>query len=218
MPVLLRLFEFPWRLDIMDVMKPDVMKPDVMKPDVMKPDVMKLDGMKRLVLLLSCSAALVCGADLANVHTVYVLQMSKGMDQYLANRLTNDHVFQVVTDPKLADAVLTDRIGESFQAKLEELFPSPEPEQPAKEKEEVANAQPGGLLAEPVNKLASPGANSSFGHATGTVFLVDVKSRQVIWSAYDLPRDGTSRQLDRTASDIVSRINRELNKRDQKKK
>jgi hypothetical protein len=181
-------------------------------------DVMKLDVMKRLVLLLSCSAALACGADLANVHTVYVLTMSKGMDQYLANRLTNDHVFQVVTDPKLADAVLSDRIGESFQAKLEELFPSPEPEQPVKEKEkeEDATAKPGGLLAEPMNKLANP--SSSFGHATGTIFLVDVKSRQVVWSAYDVPKDGTSRQLNRTASDIVNRINRELNRHDLKKK
>lgn len=173
-----------------------------------------MDVMKRLVLLLSCSAALAYGADLANVHTVYVLKMSKGMDQYLANRLTNEHVFQVLTDPKLADAVLTDRIGESFQAKLEELFPSPEPEQPAKEKEKEKeeDAKPGGLFAEPMNKLASPGANSTFGQA-GTVFLVDVKSRQVVWSAYDVPKDGTSRQLDRTASDIVSRIKHDLKKK-----
>ena len=177
-------------------------------------DVMNPDVMKRLVLLLSCSAALLCGADLANVHTVYVLKMSKGMDQYLANRLTNDGIFQVVTDPKLADAIMTDQIGESFQAKLEELFPNPEPVQPAKAKEkEEEDAKPGGLLAEPVNKLASPGANSSFGHATGTVFLVDAKSRQVVWSVYDVPKDGTPRQLDRTASGIVSRIRRDLKKK-----
>jgi hypothetical protein len=178
-----------------------------------------MDVMKRLVLLLSCSAALAGGADLADVHTVYLLKMSKGMDQYLANRLTNDHVFQVVTDPKLADAVLTDRIGETFQARLEELFPAPDPEPVAKEKElakekaKEEDAKPGGLLAEPMNKLASPGANSSFGNAAGTVFLVDAKSRQVVWSAYDVPKDGSSRQLDRTASDIVSRIKHDLKKR-----
>jgi hypothetical protein len=174
-----------------------------------------MDVMKRLVLLVSCSAALLCGADLANVHTVYVLKMSKGMDQYLANRLTNDHVFQVVTDPKLADALLTDRIGESFQARLEELFPNPEPVQPVKEKdkEKDEDAKPGGLFSEPVNKLASPAANSSFGHATGTIFLVDAKSRQVVWSAYDIPKDASSKQLDRTASDIVSRIKRDLKRK-----
>src|SRR5471032_3210020 len=102
-----------------------------------------MDVMKRLVLLLSCSAALTCGADLANVHTVYVLKMSKGMDQYLANRLTNEHVFQVVTDPKLADAILTDRIGESFESKLEELFPDPKAEpDPEPVKREPPPAKP----------------------------------------------------------------------------
>jgi hypothetical protein len=55
-------------------------------------------------------------ADLAGVHKVYVLPMARGLDQYLANRLTTEHVFQVVTDPKTADAVLTDRIGEGFEA------------------------------------------------------------------------------------------------------
>ena len=91
--------------------------------------------------------------------------MSKGLDQYLANRLTNDHVFQVVTDPKLADAFLTDRVGESLQSKLEEIFPPPAPEKPAPaEKEEKRRkrtktrslpANP--LLTETVNKLATPG-------------------------------------------------------------
>ncbi len=56
-------------------------------------------------------------------------------------------------------------------------------------------------------------ANSSFGRAKGMVFLVDAKSKQVIWSAYELPKDTTSRQLDRTATDIVSRIKHDLKKK-----
>jgi hypothetical protein len=44
--------------------------------------------MKRLALLFSCTATLVCAADLPGVHTVYLLKMSKGLDQFLANRLT----------------------------------------------------------------------------------------------------------------------------------
>ena len=91
---------------------------------------MKLGSMKRLALLFSCSA-LACAADLSTVHTVYLLKMAKGLDQFLANRLTSDHVFQIVTDPKLADAVFTDQIGEGFQMKLEEFFPTPEAEKPA---------------------------------------------------------------------------------------
>ena len=86
-----------------------------------------MEVMKRLVLLLSCTVALLGGAELSAVHTVYVLSMSKGLDQYLANRLANDHLFQVVTDPKLADAFFTDRVGESLQSKLEEIFPPPVP-------------------------------------------------------------------------------------------
>src|SRR5664279_1621574 len=90
-----------------------------------------MGSMKRFALLFSCSAAMLCAADLATVHTVYLLKMSKGLDQFLASRLISDHVFQIVTDPKLADAVFTDQLGEGFQAKLEEFFPTPESEKPA---------------------------------------------------------------------------------------
>jgi hypothetical protein len=175
-----------------------------------------MDVMRRLPLLLLCCSA-VTGAELADVHTVYLLKMSKGMDQYLANRLTNEHVFQVVTDPKLADAILTDRIGESFQTKLEELFPTPnpepvKPEPPPDKADKEAGSKPS-LLDEPMNKLSNPASNSSFGGSSGTVFLVLAKSRQVVWSAYDIPKDSSSKQLDRTASDIVNRIKRDLKKK-----
>ncbi len=167
--------------------------------------------MKRLALLFSCSAALACAADLANVHTVYLLKMANGLDQFLANRLNSDHVFQIVTDPKRADAVFTDQIGEGFQMKLEELFPTPESEKPAKPKPEKTDDETNPLLGDTVNKLSSPEANSSFGRAKGTVFLVDAKSRQVVWSVYQLSKAGTPKEMDRTATDIVSRIKHDLN-------
>ena len=179
-----------------------------------------MEVMKRLVLLLSCSAALVGGAELSGVHTVYVLPMSKGLDQHLVNRLTNDHVFQVVTDPKMADAFLTDNVGERLQAKLEEIFPPPEPEKaekPAKadkdkdkDKGKDKDSSDNPMLGDTVNKLAAAGANSSFGRGKGTVFLVDLKSRQVIWSVYQLANGSSAKELDRTASDIVSRLKRDL--------
>jgi hypothetical protein len=177
-----------------------------------------MEVMKRLLLILSCSAALLGGAELSGVHTVYVLSMSKGLDQYLANRLANDHLFQVVTDPKLADAFLTDRVGESLQAKLEEIFPPPVPEKPAPaEKEEKAakkdkDKEPptNPMLADTVNKLAAVGTSNSFGRGKGTIFLVDAKSRQVVWSVYELPKGSSAKELDRTASDIVSRLKRDL--------
>jgi hypothetical protein len=168
--------------------------------------------MKRLALLFSCSAALVCAADLASVHTVYLLKMSKGLDQFLANHLASDHVFQIVTDPKLADAVFTDRIGEGFQMKLEEIFPTPEsakPAPPPKAEKTGDDANP--LLGDTVNKLSNPAMSSSFGSAKGTVFLVDAKSRQVVWSVYQPAKGVTSKEMDRTANDIVSRLKKDLN-------
>jgi hypothetical protein len=190
LPGFFRLFGFPQRLDIMDVMK-------------------------RLLLLLSCSGALLCGAELSGVHTVYVLPMSKGLDQYLVNRLANDHLFQMVTDPTLADAFLTDRVGESLQAKLEEIFPPPEPEkpEPKKDKDKDKDSPSNPMLGDTVNKLAAVGANNSFSRGKGNVFLVDAKSRQVVWSVYQLPKGSSAKELDRTASDIVSRLKRDLKRK-----
>jgi len=179
-----------------------------------------MEGMKRLVLLWTCCAALVSGAELSDVHTVYVLKMSKGLDQYLANRLTNEHVFQIVTDPKLADAVLTEHIGESFQAKLDELFPPPaieKPEKPekaekaGKKKDDEANVTP--LLTDTVNKLSNPASSSSFGRAAGTLFLVVPKSHQVVWSAFEMPKDSSSKEMDRLAANLVGRIKKDLGRK-----
>ena len=85
-----------------------------------------MGSMKRLALLVSCSAAMLCATDLSTVHTVYLLKMSRGLDQFLASRLTSDHVFRVVTDPKLADTVFTDQIGEGFEMKQRRQIPSRE--------------------------------------------------------------------------------------------
>jgi hypothetical protein len=168
--------------------------------------------MKRLAFLIFCSAAMLAAADLASVHNVYVLKMAKGLDQFLANRLTSDHVFQIVTDPKLADAVFTDQLGEGFQLKLEEFSPTPESEKPAPPtKAEKGGEESNPMLGDTVNKLANPASSSSFGRNKGTVFLVDAKSRQVVWSMYQPPKGSTSKELDRTATDIVSRIKKDLN-------
>jgi outer membrane biosynthesis protein TonB len=105
--------------------------------------------MKRCLCLLPLAGALACAADLASVHSVYLLPMARGMDQYLANQLTNAHVFQVVTDPKLADAILTDHVTEGFQAQLEEFSPTPKP--PVAEKK--PDAEP---AAKPDDKAAAP--------------------------------------------------------------
>ena len=143
--------------------------------------------------------------------------MSHGLDQYLVNRLTNEHVFLVVTDPKRADACFQDRVGDSLRDQLESIAPTPAPakaEEPKKAEDlqktdkDQPEPQKSVLVTETANKLSAP--QSNFGRAKGTVFLVDSKSRQVLWSVFDEPKDSSSRQLDRTASDIVSRLKRDL--------
>ncbi len=169
--------------------------------------------MKRLLFLL---AVPILAADLSSVRSVYLMPMYRGLDQYLANRLTNEHVFQVVTDPKLADTIFTDRIGESFQMQLESLAPSetPEPEpQPAKEPVKDKDNDTGSkarLITETLNKLDNPALNSTFGRGKGTIFLVDAKSRQVIWSTYEPASSSAGKEMHRTASDIVSRLMKDM--------
>ncbi len=143
--------------------------------------------------------------------------MSRGLDQYLANRLTNDHVFQVVTDPKLADAVFTDRIGDSFQTQLENIFPPPkaaeQDESAEKKKDSKSDDAPASrnpMLGETVNRLENPALSSTFGRGKGNIFLVDAKSRQVVWSTFDPPKGTLNHEMDRTASDIVSRLKKDL--------
>ena len=158
-----------------------------------------------LLLLVSCAAQL-SGADLDTVHTVYVLPMAHGLEQYLANTLTGEHVFVIVTDPKMADVVLTDHIGASLQQKLDTLLAIP----PAEPKEGEKIDVPKGSIMEPANKLDNPADNSTMGRSKGTVFLVGTKSRQVLWSVYELPKDFSSKELDRIASVIVSRLKKDM--------
>ncbi|MEI9977241.1 MAG: hypothetical protein WDO73_37425 [Ignavibacteriota bacterium] len=124
----------------------------------------------------------------------------------MANVLTNSHVFVVVTDPKLADAVITDHVGPTLQQKLDAML-APPAEKP-KEGEKVD--APKGSLFEPANKLDNPADASSVTHSKGTVFLVETKSRQVLWSVYELPKDGSSKEMDRIASAIVSRLRKDM--------
>jgi hypothetical protein len=104
---------------------------------------------RRLNLYMKLRCAVLCaigllslqGADpaLTGVRNVYLLPMSGGLDQYLANKLTASRNFQVVTDPAHADAILSDQVGEGFEERLAELYPPPPPpDKPADEKKQTA--------------------------------------------------------------------------------
>jgi hypothetical protein len=176
--------------------------------------ILTMNSIKLIPLLLVSCAAMLSGADLKGVHTVYMLPMAHGFEQYLANALTNEHVFVIVTDPKMADAVLTDHIGAALQEKLDTMLAPPPPEKPApKAGEKSEPDEVKGSLTDPANKLDNPASTSTIGRSKGTIFLVDTKSRQVVWSIYELPKDATSKEEDRIASAIVSRIKKELGSR-----
>src|SRR5580658_4136098 len=103
-------------------------------------------------------------AQYAGPKTVYILPMAAGLDQYLAQWLTKDHVMQVVADPKIAEVVMTDRLGEAFEQKMKAIRPDPD-------------------------KKSDDSARNTFRSTRprGTIFLVDAKSRRVLWSDYQKP-------------------------------
>jgi hypothetical protein len=131
----------------------------------------------------------VFGADMSGVKTVYVLPMSSGLDQYLAVRLTTASVLQVVVDPRNADVVLTDHIGQSFEEQLDVMYG-------AKPKtEEDKNG------SEPQFARLTSGARSR-----GAVFLVNRKTRDVLWSIYEQPKGTAPADLNRAADRIADKL------------
>lgn len=122
------------------------------------------------------------------VHAVYILPMAGGLDQYLAEQLARGHVMQVVADPKLADAVMTDHLGDAFEQRMAKIYP-PESEKSGNKDE---------------NDVRPAFRSSS---SRGTIFLVDAKTRQVLWSAYEKPVSSrTPPALNRHAEKIVKKL------------
>ena len=136
------------------------------------------------------------------------MPMAHGLEQYLANILTGEHVFVVVTDPKMADAVFTEHVGAALQEKLDTMLAPPAEKSESKDGDKID--APKGSLVEPANKLSNPASSSAVGRSKGTLFLVGTKSRQVLWSVYDLPKDASSKEMDRIASAIVSRLRKDM--------
>jgi hypothetical protein len=144
--------------------------------------------MKRFGLLLLLASGLLAAP--AGVHTVYILPMAGGLDQYLAEWLTRANVVQIVTDPKAADAVMTDSLGEAFEQKMAQIRPAPPPDKDAKPAAETNTVHP-----------------YKSGFAKGTLFLVDAKTRAVVWSDYEKPpNSSTSANLNREAERVAKKL------------
>ena len=146
------------------------------------------------------------------VHTVYLLSMSNGFDQYLAERLTQSGVFQVVTDPQKADALFSDRIGQALETRMLELYPTPE--MLAKKKEREEKEAKGERVDDEKN---NPVHLTAYSRGRGMLFLVDRHSRDVLWSIYLRPKNFTPDVLNKTAREIVSQLQKQLNPGAEKK-
>lgn len=145
-------------------------------------------------------------AELSQVQTVYILRMRAGFDQHLANRLTNAGIFRVVTDPSKADAVLTDHVGRAFEEELKKLYPpppEPEPVKPEPEAEGALSSMPS------IRQSERPRSNVGTSSAS-TIFVVDRRNNQVLWSTYARPKSQQTKDLDNTAGDVVKRLQEAL--------
>jgi hypothetical protein len=145
------------------------------------------------VLIAAASLVWVAGASGAGFHdvkTVYILPMSGGLDEYLAVRLTTGVILQVVTDPQKADAVLTDHLGESFKKSFDDLYGAAPP----------APGDSGQTFAR-----VGGGQRSK-----GTFFLVERKTRDVVWSDDERPKGNSADELRRVANRIAEHLNKAI--------
>ena len=151
---------------------------------------------KLLTLVLFAVAFAFC----QDVQSVYILKMGNSFDQYLANNLTNQKLMRVVTDPQKADFILTDRLGETFQSKLEEIYP---PEKPVVEKKDADQKEDDKAKKEPGRQTRMI---TSMGGGKGTIFLVDRKSKAVTWSTFFTPKNVSPAELNRSARKVVEQM------------
>ena len=175
-----------------------------------------------LAALAATSAFATVNPQLHQVKRVYILAMSAGMDQFLANQLAKSGVFEVVTDPKRADAIITDRVDESFEDKLDQLYPPPKPKKEEKaaetkpaETDDSGQDKPQNLRDATADKLAGLDLSggyrpSTLGRGKGNIFIVSRTDRDVLWSIFQPPKDHSPRELTKTAARVVKRLEQDL--------
>ncbi len=188
--------------------------------------------MRRILMFMTVAALAVAAnvppsPELLHIKTVYILPMRLGFDQYLANQLSQSGLLRVVTDPKKADGVLTDHLGESFEATMDEINPPPKPPQPAAEAKPApstssadsgdgapdtkATAKKAKSTATNVPTIeSSPPPRGSFSTGRGNVFLVDKTSRVVLWSTFEQLESAQPANLTHIAEYVVKDLKHAL--------
>ena len=136
---------------------------------------------------MTMSAIALAQTPVSAVKTVFLTRMPGGLEQYLALQLTQQGVLQVVTDSSKADVVLTDNVGDELKKTLAEL-----------DSKQVQSGKAGEVT------FARPSMRTTT--VKGTVFLVDRKSGDVLWSTLEKPKSTTSDDLNKAAKAIVERL------------
>lgn len=155
--------------------------------------------MRTLLLSLMLCASSAVAADLTSAQPVYFWPMESALDQYVAQEAAAVGAVSVTVDPKLAKAILTDRIDSKFLEAMDDLFPLPKPEGDAEEEEESNDSVETGLQ--------KPRAgNRPLGRPHGTLFLVDAKTRRVLWSTFLGDFDRSPKKLHGEAKQVVERL------------
>ena len=149
-----------------------------------------------LVLASGWGASAAGPAQLSEVQKVYLMPMSGGLDQHLADQLSRQGPFTVVVDPKQADAVWSERVDAGFFEKLNELYPPPKAAEEKKKNDSLESVK--------------PPSRGNWSRGRGTVFLVGVGSRQVLWSTFQPVEDSSPKGLQRVAQNVVKRLKQDL--------
>jgi len=155
-------------------------------------------GIMKWMFLPLTAVLLATGApdpQLTEIHSVYLLPMSGNLDQFLAVRLNASKIFLVVTDPKKADAVFTERIGPNFEDALKELYASDSKDTDSKDKKSDD-------FSRPTMKPLSSGK--------GSLFLVDRKSKNVVWSFYEKPKSTRADDISQLAQKIGNKLEKDI--------
>ena len=152
---------------------------------------------RRLLLAAAFACTTFAQAQLNKVQTIYLLPMAGGLDQYLATRLVERHLFNVVTDPQRADAILVDRIGEGLEEKLAELYPD-QVKKAEKDAADKDKKQDGG----PQRRVGS----TNLQRGKGTFFIVDRHTHTVLWSVYSPSRSTRTGDINRNAESIAKKL------------
>ena len=126
--------------------------------------------------------------------------MEGALDQYIAQEASAVGAVSVTVDPKMAKAILTDRIDANFLAGMDELFPLPVVEKEEEKKEDDASDSVETGLQKP-----RP-ANRALSRPHGTLFLVDAKTRRVLWSTFLGDYERSPKKLNGEAKSVVQRM------------